>query len=78
MKRARGSVEISWNGSIHDISTNEKLTAKMTIKANVSSGDVTRDELQCWNNVATIRNNVGTMLQPFETMSQQCCNAVLR
>ena len=24
-----------------------------------------------------ILNNVGTMLQPFETMSQQCCNAVL-
>ena len=36
MKRARGSVEISWNGSIHDISTNEKLTAKITIKASVS------------------------------------------
>ena len=27
---------------------------------------------------ATQRSNVGTMLQPFETMSQQCCNAALR
>ena len=27
---------------------------------------------------ATQRCNVATMLQPFETMSQQCCNAVLR
>ena len=27
---------------------------------------------------ATQRRSVGTMLQPFETMSQQCCNAVLR
>ena len=27
---------------------------------------------------ATQRCNVGTMLQPFETMSQQCCSAVLR
>ena len=26
----------------------------------------------------TQRCNVATMLQPFETMSQQCCNAVLR
>ena len=26
----------------------------------------------------TQRCNVGTMLLPFETMSQQCCNAVLR
>ena len=23
-------------------------------------------------------SNVGTMLQPFETILQQCCNAVLR
>ena len=27
---------------------------------------------------ATQRSNVGTMLQPFKIMSQQCCNAVLR
>ena len=27
---------------------------------------------------ATQRRSVGTMLQPFETMQQQCCNAVLR
>ena len=27
---------------------------------------------------ATQRCNVGTTLQPFETISQQCCNAVLR
>ena len=27
---------------------------------------------------ATKRCNVGTMLQPFETILQQCCNAVLR
>ena len=27
---------------------------------------------------ATQRSNVGTMLQPFEAMSQQYCNAVLR
>ena len=27
---------------------------------------------------ATQRSNVGTMLQPLETLSQQCCNAVLR
>ena len=25
-----------------------------------------------------LSSNVGTMLQPFETMSQQCCKAVLR
>ena len=25
-----------------------------------------------------LSGNVGTMLQPFETMSQQCCNAVWR
>ena len=24
---------------------------------------------------ATQRSNVGTMLQPFKAMSQQCCNA---
>ena len=36
------------------------------------NGDVTRDDLQqrffghqCWNNVATIRNNVAKMLQRF-------------
>jgi len=23
-------------------------------------------------------SNVGTILQPFETMEQQCCNALLR
>ena len=28
--------------------------------------------------VATQRCNVGTTLQPFETISQKCCNAVLR
>ena len=27
---------------------------------------------------ATLRSNVGTMLQLFETTSQQCCYAVLR
>ena len=27
---------------------------------------------------ATQRCKAETMLQPFETMSQQCCNAVLR
>ena len=40
-----------------------------------SSGDVTRGDLQ--RRFSTQRCNVGTMLQPFETMSQQCCTAVL-
>ena len=35
-------------------------------------GDVTRDDSQPR---ATRRCNVGTMLCPFETMSEQCCNA---
>ena len=36
IRRAQGSVEINCNGSIHDINTNEKWTAKITIKDNVS------------------------------------------
>ena len=34
----------------------------------------------CWLTVMlheTIHCNVGTLLQPFKPMSQQCCNAVL-
>ena len=41
-------------------------------------GDLTRDDLQRRFFCSTQRSNVGTMLQPFETMSQQCWNDVLR
>ena len=43
-----------------------------------AKGDVTRDDSQRRFLAVTQRCNVGTMLQLFETTSQQCCNAVLR
>ena len=48
-----------------------------------SKGDVTGEGSQRRNDATTIfsltqRYNFGTVLQLFETMSQQCCNAVLR
>ena len=46
----------------------------------LSKGDVTRDDSQrrfsAQHSVAMLELNVGTMLQPFETMWQQCCVAL--
>ena len=39
-------------------------------------GDVTREDSLRRSFCATQHCNVGTMLQPFETMSQQCCSCV--
>ena len=43
----------------------------------LSKGDVTRDDSQrrfsAQHSVAMLELNVGTMLQPSETMWQQCC-----
>ena len=41
-------------------------------------GDVTRGRFAKTVFSAPQLFNVGTVLQPFETMLQQCCNAVLR
>ena len=43
-------------------------TLKVMLRETIRNDDSQRNK----------RCNVGTMLQPFETMSQQCCNAVLR
>ena len=45
---------------------------KQIIKSCHAKGDVTRDDSATTIFSATQRSNVGTMLQPFETMSQQC------
>ena len=45
---------------------------KQIIKSCHAKGDVTRDDSATTILSATQRSNVGTMLQPFETMSQQC------
>ena len=70
-----------WHSLIRSVSTynmkktiscaNKLLIALLTLKVMLHG---TIRTLHCAKN----RSNVGTMLQPFETMSQQCCNAVLR
>ena len=67
---------------VYDLTSDKMLDFAAIKRAHVgrflANSDVTRDDSQqrvffC----ATQHCNVGTMLQPFESTSQQCCNAVL-
>ena len=79
--RRRLSVINKPDPRVYDLTSDKMLDFAAIKRVHVerfhANGDVTRGDSQQRFSCATQHCNVGTMLQPFESMSQQCCNAVL-